>query len=151
MQRRNPRWRRRRLPRVVDELGALELQQSQGRGGELDPAEGNPGSQKWRGMAERNECYGSFLPSATGGNILVYRANGGESLMNFARGERSGLCRSQGGGEMGRGGARVVITSSTRSRVSSGRREGGEGLLRSYWLRWAVERGQRGFWSDDLP
>jgi hypothetical protein len=59
--------------------------------------------------------------------------------------------RCQGEGEMGRGEARVVITRFTRSRVSSGRREGGECLLRSYWLRWAVERGQRGVWSDDQP
>ena len=37
-------------------------------------------------MVERNECYGSFLSSATAGNLLVYRANEGESLVVFARG-----------------------------------------------------------------
>ena len=70
----------------MDELGALELQQSQGRGGKLDLAEGKPGNQKWRGMVERNECYDSFLPSATEGNLLVYWANEGDSLVFFARG-----------------------------------------------------------------
>ena len=70
----------------MDEPDALELQQSQGREEELDPDEGKPGNQKWREMVERNECYGSFPPSATEGNLFVHRANDGESLVVFARG-----------------------------------------------------------------
>ena len=113
----------------MDEPGALELQQSQGRREELDPDEGKPGNQKWRGMVERNECYGSFLPSATEGNLLVYRANEGESLMVFAEEERSRMERCSGGREMSRGDARGGFNEFTRSRVGSGRREGGERLL----------------------
>ena len=77
----------------MDEPGALKLQQSQGRGEELDPDEGKPVNQKWRGMVERNERYDSFLASATEENLLVYGANEGESLVLFAGEERSRMER----------------------------------------------------------
>ena len=106
MQRRSSRWGRRRSPRVEDEQDVLELQQSQRRGEELDPEEGKPGNQEWRRMAERNESYGRFLSSVTEVKLLLYRAKEGESLVVFAREERSGVERCSGGREMSRGGAR---------------------------------------------